>query len=164
MVAPAGPQQYGIVSAEFNSEDPTVIPQGESADIEYLVPNAGLVPVHVYLEPGSEGVDVQPSHVYVGSRGEATAIMTLHAPDQTGYYQRYLLEHRYLALLPESVITALYTVHQWLPIIVIDTILGGGMYLLGWLLIGSERVRVRRREDSGKPLTSQLADLLYGSK
>jgi len=45
MVVPGGSQEYGVVSAEFESENPTVIERGTSQQLEYVVPNAGLVPV-----------------------------------------------------------------------------------------------------------------------
>nr|WP_245902831.1 S26 family signal peptidase [Salinigranum rubrum] len=61
MVGPAGQQQYGVVSAEFESERPTVIPMGESKTIPYPVGNGGLVPVYAYVEPASEGVSVTPN-------------------------------------------------------------------------------------------------------
>lgn len=146
MVVPAGTQEFGILSADFDSESPTTIQQGESASFEYRVPNAGLVPVYTYLEPGSDGVAVEPRRVYVGSRDEATATLTLSAPTETGYYRRYVVEHRYLAVLPVGVVDVLYRVHPWLPVVVIDALLGGAMYLLGTALVGTGRIRSRSRE------------------
>jgi len=49
MVVPGGSQEYGVVSAEFESENPTVIERGTSQQLEYVVPNAGLVPVYAYV-------------------------------------------------------------------------------------------------------------------
>ncbi|NHX36597.1 MULTISPECIES: signal peptidase I [Halolamina] len=145
MVVPAGTQQFGVVSAEFASENPTVIEQGGSATLPYTVPNAGLVPVVAYVEPGSEGVAIDPERVRVGGRSEATVEMTLTAPPETGYYRRFVIEHRYLALLPAPVIDALYDVHPWLPILVIDAGLAGVVALLGLVVLGGRRVRVRNR-------------------
>ncbi len=145
MVVPAGTQQFGVVSAEFASENPTVIEQGGSATLPYTVPNAGLVPVVAYVEPGSDGVAIEPQRVRVGGRSEATVEMTLSAPPETGYYRRFVTEHRYIALLPVPVIDALYEVHPWLPILAIDAALAGAVALLGLLVLGGRRVRVRRR-------------------
>ncbi|WP_435067263.1 signal peptidase I [Haloplanus sp. C73] len=150
MVVPAGSQQFGIVSAEFESDRPTTIPQGESSDLEYTVPNAGLVPVYVYLEPGSDGVEVDPERVYVGGRASVNATMTLHAPPETGYYRRYLVEHRYLAVLPGGVIDALYRLHPWAPIVAIDFVIGGTVYLLGTVLVGTGRIRDRSHDRPSK--------------
>lgn len=146
MVVPAGTQEFGIVSAEFESENPTVIRTGESSTMEYRVPNAGLVPVHSYVTPASDGVAVAPNHVFVPGRGEASVSVTLSAADSTGYYRRYIVEHRYLALLPEPLIRGLASVHPWLPIVVIDALLGGSLYGLGLLLVDTGRTRLRLRD------------------
>jgi signal peptidase len=145
MVVPAGSQEFGVVSAEFDSEQPTTIRQGESSTLPYAVPNAGLVPVHVYFQ-SSDGVAVDSEYVYVGSQGEATVDLTLTAPPETGYYRYFLTEYRYLAVLPEPVVDALYHVHPWLPIVVIDALLGGTMYLVGMAVVGTGRVRSRSRD------------------
>ncbi|WP_053947934.1 signal peptidase I [Halolamina sediminis] len=158
MVVPAGTQQFGVVSAEFASENPTVIRQGESATLPYTVPNGGLVPVVAYLEPGSEGVAVSPDRVRVGGREQATVEMTLSAPPETGYYRRFVTEHRYLAVLPGPVIDTLYDVHPWLPILVIDAGLAGSVALLGLVVLGGRRVRVRDR--SSRHSRSSLRRLL----
>lgn len=149
MVVPAGTQQYGIVSAEFDSERPTVIPKGESGELTYATENAGFVPVYVYLEPDSDGVAVQPRQQYLGSHSEASATVTLYAPPETGYYREFVTQHRYLAVLPGSVIHGLHELHPWAAIGAINAFLGGGMYALGRILIGNRgRVRLRRRSRS----------------
>ncbi|PSP72963.1 signal peptidase I [Halobacteriales archaeon QS_3_64_16] len=145
MVAPAGTHEFGVVSAEFDSERPDIIPAGESKSRTYIVPNSGLIPVQVFLEPASEGIDVRPRETAVGSRDQVNATVTLSAPPETGYYRRFLVEYRYLAVLPVPVIQALYGVHPWTPIVVIDALLGGGFYLLGITLVGTGRVRSRTR-------------------
>jgi signal peptidase len=145
MVGPAGTQQFGVVSAEFDSERPDVIPQGESKSTTYVVPNGGFVPVQVVLEPASEGIDVQPREVRVNGRDQVNATVTLSAPPETGYYRRFLVEHRYLAVLPAPTVRALYAFHPWAPIVVINALLGGGFYLLAITLVGSGRVRSRSR-------------------
>jgi len=163
MVGPAGPQEYGVVSAEFDSERPTVIPQGESNNVSYPVDNGGLLPVVSYLEPASEGVDVQPRESAVGPRSVSNATVTLQAPPETGYYRQFVVEHRYLALLPTPVIRGLYTMHPWLPIIAIDAMIGVPFYLMGVRLVGTGRIRNRDRSDSMPLITRlrRLADSLY---
>ena len=145
MVAPAGTQEFGVVSAEFDSETPTVIRQGESGSITYRVPNGGLVPVVVYLTPESEGVTTEPERLYVSGRSAENATLTFSAPPETGYYRRYVGEYRYLAILPASVIDASYRVHPWLPILIIDAVIGIPFYLIGMFLVGTGRLRSRSR-------------------
>ncbi|MFC6941173.1 S26 family signal peptidase [Salinirubellus sp. GCM10025818] len=165
MVAPGGTQEYGVVSAEFDSERPTVIPMGESGTVPYPVGNGGFVPVIAYLEPASEGIEVDPGQARLARGERVNATVTLHAPPETGYYRRFLVEHRYLALLPPSVIDSLYRLHPWAPIAAIDALLGGGFYLLGRALVGGGRVRTRRRSRGGRSsLGRRLGGLLPGRR
>jgi signal peptidase len=125
MVGPAGTQEFGVVSAEFDSERPDIIPTGESKSQPLAVGNGGVVPAVVFFEPASEGVDVEPRELHVpGGGGVANATVTLHAPPETGYYRWFVVQHRYLAVLPASVIESLYRLHPWVPILVVDALLG----------------------------------------
>ena len=163
MGGPAGTQEYGIVSAEFDSERPTVIPQGESSDVTYPVDNGGVLPIVSYLEPASEGVAVSPHESRVGPRSVVNATVTLQAPPETGYYRRFIVEHRYLAILPLPVIHTLYAVHPWAPIVVIDAVIGLPFYLLGVQLVGTGRIRNRSRDREYELLTRlrRLVGRLY---
>jgi signal peptidase len=150
MVVPAGPQEYGIVSAEFASDRPTVIPTGESKAVPYPLANDGLIPTVVYVEPASQGVAVDGARTVLGYGDRAEATVTLRAPPETGYYRRYVAEHRYLAILPVPVIDALHGIHPWLALAGVNAVLGGGFYLLGRLLLGSGRVRRRSRSTGSR--------------
>jgi len=145
MVVPAGTQEYGIVSAEFESDDPTIIPVGESESLDRPLANGGAIPVVVYLEPASNGVDVEPQQFYIAGGEQVTATITLHAPDETGYYRRFVTQHRYLAVLPTSTIDFLYRIHPWTPIVVINALIGIPFYVVGVALVGTGRVRNRSR-------------------
>jgi signal peptidase len=163
MAVPAGTQEYGVVSAEFDSDRPTVIRQGETASVEYPIRNGGFVPVYVYLEPASEGVSVAPRELRVAGRSGTAATLELTAPEETGYYRRYVAEHRYLAVLPRGVTDALYGMHPWLPIVAIDGLLAGLVYVPGRLLVDDGRLRVRRRERRpSKSLRQSVRHWLFG--
>jgi len=151
MVVPGGTQEYGVVSAEFESENPTVIESGTSQEIKYVVPNAGLVPVYAYVTPASPGVGVDSQRLSVGSRGEASTTVTLSAPDETGYYRLFVAEHRYLAVLPPGVVDELYGVHPWAPLAAINALLGGGIVGVGLLLLRGEPARIRSRASRERP-------------
>lgn len=145
MIVPAGTQEYGVVSAEFESDQPTVIQRGTSETIEYPVPNAGLVPVYVYVMPASPNVEVADGRIDVGSRSETSTAVTLSAPEETGYYRMFVTEHRYLAILPGSVVDELYGIHPWAPFVVINGLLGGGLVGLGLVVLRGEPARIRSR-------------------
>lgn len=162
MVAPAGSQEFGVVSAEFESDQPDVIPAGESAERTLQVGNSGFLPVTVFLEPVSEGVDVQPRELSVGGGSVANATLTLQAPPETGYYRRFVAEHRYLALLPPGVIRGLHTLHPWAPVIVIDALVAVPFYLVTVWLVGTGRIRRRSRDTPGS-ITERIP-VLFGSR
>jgi len=152
MAAPAGSQEFTIISAEFDSDRPFVIRQGEQTTTQYAVGNGGLVPVVAYLEPGSDAVSIEPRELRVGPRSVANASVTLSAPPQTGAYRRYVVEHRYLAVLPQPVIRSLYRAHPWLPVVATDLLLAVPFYLIGTRLVGTGRIRSRTRESPSLPV------------
>ncbi|MFB6160587.1 MAG: hypothetical protein ABEJ61_05350 [Haloferacaceae archaeon] len=145
MVIPAGTHEYGVVSAEFDSSGAQIIPSGESETTTYPVAG-GFVPTVVFLAPASDGVEVRPRELTVGNNKVVNATVILSAPPQTGFYRRFVVEHRYLAVLPTPTIRALYSVHPWLPIVVIDALIGVPFYLLGVALVGTGRIRRRSRD------------------
>lgn len=148
MVGPAGAETFGIVSAEFDSDAPDVIRQGTTETIPYRVTNGGLVPTTVYLSPASDGVAVDSERLGLAGRSSANVSVSLTAPPETGFYQLYLEQHRYIEVLPAPVIDALYQYHPWLPIVAIDAVLGVPFYLLGVRAVGAGRLRSR---DSDRP-------------
>lgn len=157
MAVPAGPQEFAIVSAEEDSPGPRVIETSTSESATYVVSNSGILPVVTYLQPATDGVAVDPTEIEVGPREAQNATLTLTAPPETGYYRLYLVEHRYLHVLPEPTIRALYEVHAWLPVVVIDALLGGLFYLLGITLVGTGWVKSRSRDGARQGILSRLS-------
>ena len=146
MVAPAGTQSFDIVSAESPSERSDVVQRGTTESLQFVVGNGGEVPVYVFFGEGSDNIDISPQSFRVGGNTQRNGTLSLSAPQETGPYRYYLTEHRYLALLPESHVRTLYQMHPWLPIVVIDALIGVPFYLLGITLVGTERVRRRSRD------------------
>jgi signal peptidase len=159
MVGPAGTQEYEIVSAEFESDNANVIPTGDSKTVIYPVDNGGIVPIVTYLEPASKGVEITPHESHVQPRSVVNASLTLQAPPETGYYRRFVTEHRYLGLLPTPVIRSLYAIHPWAPIVAIDTLIGVPFYLFGVKLVGTGRIR-DRTQGHKLPFTTRLRRLI----
>jgi len=131
------------VSAEFESENPTVIERGTSQQLEYVVPNAGLVPVYAYVTRRARASMSTPARRRRQSGRVASTTVTLTAPDETGHYRLFVVEHRYLAVLPSGVIDELYEVHPWAPLVAINGLLGGGIVGIGLLLLRGEPARIR---------------------
>jgi signal peptidase len=146
MTLGGGTQEFRMVSSSSDAPGPGVIPAGESETVEYRVPGNGVLPAVVFLEPNSERLEVEPREVYVPPGERASATVTLRAPESTGFYPQYLTEHRYPGILPQEFIRALYEVHPWAPIVVIDTLLGVGFLAFGAALLGTGPVRIRSRD------------------
>ena len=159
MVATGGTQSFDMISASSDSERPYVVQRGTSESFTYTIPSNGVLPVVVFLEPGSDGIAVEPSELFVQSRGTENATVTLTAPPETGYYPQFLAERRYIAVLPQGMIRALYRVHPWLPIVAIDALVGIGFAGVGWALLGTGRIRVRTRS-ADLPVAERLRRLL----
>ncbi len=149
MVMPAESETYGIVSSESNASSPTIVPQGESDSLTYQVSNGGFVPTVSYLEPESDGIEIEPNRVRLAHDETANATVTLEAPEETGYYLRSQTEHRYLAIVPPPVIDSLYEMHPWAPYVLINAVIVTPFVLLWLLLGGSVTVRLRRRDREG---------------
>lgn len=146
MVLPAGTTTYDIVSSESDAPRPDVIPAGGSSELAYPVHNGGYLPVVSFLEPSSPGVELDRQRFYLGANETGNATLTLHAPPETGLYHRSVTEHRYIVVLPPSVIDGLYEVHPWLPYLAVDTVVGTLLVALGLALSGgSDTVRTRTR-------------------
>lgn len=146
MVIPSGPVKYGFVSSGHDTPGPSVIGAGQTETTTHVVSNAGVIPVVVFFETAEPGLEMTPGEITVAPRARANATVAITAPPQTGYYRRFLVEHRYLLVLPVSIIRSLYSIHPWLPIAAIDALIALPYYLLGVRLIGDSRIRLRTRE------------------
>jgi signal peptidase len=145
MVAMSDTQEYGMVSASFDSENPTTVPTNETSNLTYPALNGGQLPVYAFYAPASSSVDVEPSSIRM-DRGETRNVtVTLQAPPETGYYPQYVSEHRYFAVLPLSAVSALYAVHPLLPTVATSLLMGGAFLLVGLLFVGASPVRTRSR-------------------
>lgn len=154
MVLPAGSHQLTVESADSAVSGSGLQP-GESITEVIDVPNSGFLPVFVVFEPRTEGIEATPRELRVGSRDVAETAITVTAPAEPGRVNRVLVEHRYLAILPESTVHALYAIHPWAPIVVIDALIGISFYLLGVRLVGTGRIRNRSR-NRNIPLVTRL--------
>jgi signal peptidase len=155
MTFPAGPTQFGVVSADTDAPGPRVIAAGTTETANYSLANPGLVPVVSFLDARDNALTVTPDRVTVDRRTAVNATVAITAPPETGYYQYYLVEDRYLGVLPTPTLVALHDVHPWLPILVIDALVAGVVLLAG-RVVGNRipvaarsrsvplRVRVRR--------------------
>lgn len=143
MVVPASTHEYGIVSSTAPSDEPGVIQRGGTEDVAHEIENRGLVPVLVVLEPGSDDVTVGRESTLVGAGSTKTVTVTVSAPEATGSYHRHVTDHRYLTVLPPSVITSLHGAHPYAALSAVNIVIGGIAGALLVALFGRDKLRIR---------------------
>ncbi|WP_416838126.1 S26 family signal peptidase [Haloferax sp. DFSO52] len=159
MVVPSGATMYDFVSSNHDTPGTNVIGVSSSEETTYNLENTGLFPVVSFLHTNGDGIAVTSTTVNVAPNADVAVPVTLTAPDETGYVRYFVVEHRYIAILPTSVLYSLYIIHPWLPIVVIDTLVGIPFYLLGVALLGTGRIRVRSKNRT-LPLSTRIRRLI----
>ena len=150
MASMSATTEFGVVSSEYDSGAPHVIPAGETDEQTYELRNGGALPVVSITEPASSGitVDEEPRRL---DRGEATnATVEVTTPPETGYYLYSFAEYRYFAVLPTPVIAALHAVHPWIAMAAVTGVVVSIFALPFALLVGTGRIRTRERRRSGR--------------
>lgn len=137
--------EYGMISAEFESANPTTVPVGETSTVELTAINGGLLPVFAVYEPASARADVEPGFVRLDRGGEAAYAVTLTAPETTGYYPQYVSEHRYFAVLPADLVQWLHGVHPLLATLATSLVFGLIVLIAGAPFLDGGRIRTRTR-------------------
>ena len=151
MVSTSETHEYGVISAEFDSDRPDVISTGETEQLNYTLTSGGILPMVAIVEPASEGVEVAPHEHYLEHNGTSNVTFALTAPPETGHYLRSVSEYRYFAVLPPSIIVALHEIHPWLALGTVTTVVVAAFTLPFVLLVGTDgRIRVRERTRKSK--------------
>lgn len=150
MTIPAGPQAIPFDAVDDSTREGGIAP-GETASVDITIRNDGFVPVTTILGSGGQYVSTEDPAVVVPARGSASATVSVDAPPESGRYRGYVIQHRYLGILPTSLIVNLYRVHPWLPILVVDAFIGLSIGAIGRLVLGRGRIRFRsmRRRTRG---------------
>ncbi|ADD06925.1 peptidase S26 domain protein [Natrialba magadii ATCC 43099] len=160
MTVPVGAHSIEVVSSDRPSEQPRVIEAGTTAEATYKTTNAGPVPVVSYLETDGDDMAVDTTELSLGYREEFETTVELTAPEETGYYQMFVVEQRYLYVLPAPVIETLHGIHPWIARGTIVGILGGMTYVLTRSLIGTAPAYSQLNRSSASPNGSLCRRLL----
>lgn len=150
MLLPSGVYSIEIVSSAQPAPDPGIIEAGSSEPVTYVMQNSGQLPIMVFLEPASTGVEIADGVYRVSPRSSVESSVVIHAPEETGPHVRMVREYRYLMVLPPRVIAALHNVHPAAAIVAINLVMVGFVTVLTLATLGTgrDRTRVRDREVS----------------
>lgn len=162
MVAPSGATVYPFDSVDPGATVEGGIPRGTASTVETTVTNTGLVPMFVVFDADNPGLAVPSDPVLVWPQQERTVDITITAPTTTGRYMWTAAQHRYLAVLPAGVLGALHAVDPWAAILAVDAIVVAGVVLVGRVVLGRGRVKVRGRQD--RRSRWRIRAWLYGDK
>lgn len=145
MVIPSGVDSTTIISSSSPSEDVNVIEAGESQEVTYEASNSGFLPRVVMLEPASEGVTVTDGRFAIWHGDTHEAMVYLHAPEETGAYERSISERHYVQVLPLPLIQTMHDVHPWVAILGINLFVGTIVVGVTAALLGTSPLRLRSR-------------------
>lgn len=155
MVAMSGPTEIGIVSADFDSERPTVIETGETEIQTWEIGYTGVIPVVTLVEPASQGIEVEGGDATLLPGESINASVALTAPGETGYYLRTFSEYRYFAVLPSPFIHSLHAIHPWVAMAAVTGVMGALFTLPFALALGTGSVRTQTHERDNRARTRQ---------
>lgn len=143
VLAPFGPTEYQVVSAESDLPGPGVIAAGETETTTYRVPGGTVLPVQYYVEPASDGVEVLngTDSGRIQPADSANATVRLSAPPETGAYRRYVQEYRYPLVMPTSVIETLYEFGPLAPVLALNAVLAVPFLIAARFVSGRPQIR-----------------------
>jgi signal peptidase I, archaeal type len=146
MLLPSGVYQYEILSSESPTDNEQIIAVGGESEVTYAMQNSGYLPVVVFLETASDGVEISESQITVPRRSTVETSVTMQAPDRTGSYIRFIREYRYLVVLPPSLIASLHSIHPVVAVAAINLFVGGIVVGVSVATVGTDRLRLRSRK------------------
>jgi signal peptidase len=163
MLVPAGTASLTVISSDPAPDAERVTEPGGTVETTYYIENDGVIPVVSRLETGDD-ITLERNEVAVSGRERVAVPVTLAAPDETGHYERSVVEYRYLYLLPRSLLEALYEIHPRIPFGAIVVPIGISAHVLGRILVGSESVRETRDRERRRRSRPGLFDRIRKQK
>lgn len=83
--------------------------------------NSIPIPFIVILEPEDKNIVINPKKIYVDSKQQSEYTIEITAPDKIGYYTQNIYNKAYPNVLSEDLFDYLYSINQFLPLILIFT-------------------------------------------
>jgi len=141
MLLPAGSNDL-VVEGDVVAESPDIQP-GEPATWDYSIRNFGLIPVAMSFEAVGGNATVPESPQVLGPRANSTVQVTMDAPPPGERAVAQVRQHRYLLVLPPSLIDALDDVHPVAALLAINAVLTVAVLALVGRIFGFRLLRLR---------------------
>ncbi|PSP83445.1 signal peptidase I [Halobacteriales archaeon QS_1_68_17] len=147
MLVPQQVHQVPVISTDEPTSDPLVGAPETTTRISAEFHNSGVIPVLVILEPVGSGVSVDPDRTIIGHDERVEATFVMPVPEETGEYQRYVRESRYLLVLPEGIILWLHRIHPLVALLAVDAVVALFVVSASVLFFGTGYLRIRSGPD-----------------
>jgi signal peptidase len=145
--------QYGTTSA--GGLRPEWVAPGAVFERSFQVENKALYPVYVILNTEkARNLELNsPSRFFLMPREFKDVEVTIYAPDDTRLHAEEVMVYRYLPLLPPTVLHGLAEMHEYLPVLLVDSVVMVVLFM-GYAVFGKDEVyrlrlagtiRLRRR-------------------
>lgn len=141
MLLPGGTTTISVDGDEVAEAEE--IEPGDPAEAEFTAQNGGLVATVVTLEPDAEDVTMDHDALAVPAGESATATASVPAPPPETERVVGVTEHRYLQLLPESLIVGLHDRSPYLALGVLNGLIAISVIGIFWGVFGFGRIQVR---------------------
>ena len=141
MLLPAGSNEL-VVEGDVVADSPDIEP-GEPATWDYSIRNFGLIPVAMSFDAVGGNASTPDSPQVLGPRGNSTVQVTMDAPPPGDRAVAQVSQHRYLLVLPPSVIGSLHGVHPLVALLAINVVLIGAVLLVVGRFFGFGILRLR---------------------
>lgn len=124
---------------------------------EIAASNGGLVTMVVVFEPADPQLEMDQTALALGSGASDSTTLSAPTPPPGETREYAVAEHRYLGILPPTVLLALHDVHPLLALGTVNLLLLGSIVAVTGGLFGVEK---RRRRSRDLPLRTRLTRLL----
>jgi len=138
--------ELDIISAEYDSDRPDVIPAGETESQPYAVSNGGLLPVVSVVESTDDAIKIPHRSTVVSSGNTEEVSVAITAPPETGYYSHQITEYRYFGVLPTRLIVSLHAIQPAAAMAAITVTVGGATVAPLVVLGAASTTRTRSRD------------------
>jgi len=141
MLLPAGSSDL-VVEGDVVADSPDIEP-GEPATWDYSIRNYGVIPVAMSFDAVGGNATVPDSPQVLGPRANATVQVTMDAPPPGERAVAEVRQHRYLLVLPPTVIAALDSIHPLAALLAINAVLTAIIIAVLAKVFGFEMLRLR---------------------
>lgn len=144
MVLPSGTTDMGVLATEAPDPDnPARVAPGAVSETTIPFQNDQPIPLVIVVDPATEGVSIA-DRVLVASPGEkVTTTISVRAPTEIGWAVRARTTQYYLPVLPPSVIGWLHSLHPFIALTAVFSIIWLPIAVLYWLFIGFGYIKLR---------------------